>query len=78
MNVYQSKFAVRAAKITDISRAPDHWTLWFAEEAGEHTDVGLDWAERHVPQIGGWFVLHEDGLSSFVPDAAFAADYARV
>lgn len=40
--------------------------------------VPADWVAKHKPQVGGYFVVYEDGYTSFSPAAAFEDGYSRV
>lgn len=40
--------------------------------------VPADWAAKHKPQVGGYFVVYEDGYTSFSPAEAFESGYSRV
>lgn len=38
--------------------------------------VSEEWAAKHRPQVGGYYVVYEDGYASFSPAAAFEGGYA--
>lgn len=40
--------------------------------------VTAEYIRKHRPQIGGYYVLYEDGYHSFSPAAAFESGYARI
>lgn len=40
--------------------------------------VSSEWAERHKPEVGGYYVVYKDGYSSYSPADAFEEGYSRV
>jgi hypothetical protein len=40
--------------------------------------VTADYMRKHRPQIGGYYVLYEDGYHSFSPASAFETGYALI
>jgi len=40
--------------------------------------VTAEYMKKHRPQVGGYYVLYEDGYHSFSPCAAFESGYARI
>ena len=40
--------------------------------------VSREYAEKHKPHAGGYYVAYEGGCKSFSPAAAFEGDYAKV
>lgn len=45
---------------------------------GLEVEVTADYMKKHRPQIGGYYVLYEDGYHSFSPAAAFESGYTRI
>ena len=41
-------------------------------------DVDQDYMTRHNPQIGGYFVVYQDGYKSYSPQKPFEEGYARI
>lgn len=41
-------------------------------------DVTSEWMEKHSPQVGGYFVVYEDGYTSYSPAKAFVEGYALI
>ena len=37
----------------------------------------LEYMTKHAPQVGGYYVLYEDGYASFSPAQPFEAGYVR-
>jgi len=71
---YRSHKIVRAAKITEIGRSR---TLFFGEIGGSEflTD---EWMKRFKPEVGGYYVVYEDGYTSYSPAKAFEEGYTRI
>lgn len=78
---YKSHKVVMASKILSVS-------MWIAGDCSvnphelrlEHGSVMVsnEWCERHKPSVGGYFVVYEDGYSSFSPAKAFEGGYTRI
>ena len=72
---------VRAAKIIEIesheSDGTGSHTMIFGEIRAKEflTDV---WKEKHNPQVGGYYVVYEDGYTSYSPASAFESGYTKV
>ena len=79
--LYQSHKKVRAAKITEIesheSDGTGSHTMIFGEIGGSKflTD---DWQSRFKPEVGGYYVVYDDGYTSFSPAKAFEEGYSRI
>lgn len=75
--LWQCHKQVRAAQIQDIEDIPgtDSSLLTFASH---QMPIDGDWVRKHVPRIGGYYVVYEDGYASFSPRAAFEAGYSLV
>lgn len=43
-----------------------------------HVGVSLEFLQKHDPQPGGYYVLYEDGYTSFSPAQAFESGYTRI
>ncbi len=85
---YRSHKIVRALKIKAIEQAPadqerlhsgGDWML-IPQEAGFAPICvpHYDYVVRHKPQVGGYFVMYEDGYKSYSPAAAFEEGYTRI
>lgn len=75
---YKSHKTVRAAKITGFRQngnfgMPD----LLLGEIGSVVAMLPDWHEKHKPQVGGYYVLYEDGYASYSPAKAFEEGYTR-
>ena len=75
--VYQCHKKVRALKIKGITPGEVD-TLITGEGDHEFVVVQGDWMAKHKPEVGGYFVLYEDGYKSFSPAAAFESGYTLV
>lgn len=74
--LYQCHKKVRAAKIRRIA-------LTDGTETRLETDQGWifvsrEYVSKHKPEVGGYYVLYEDGYESFSPAKAFEEGYTRV
>lgn len=83
---FQCHKRVRAAKILEIGHDGESP---FLNLEGEPQQVGETlqfpsfgvtqaWLERFKPEVGGYYVVYEDGYASFSPAAAFEGGYTRV
>lgn len=80
--LYQSHKRVRAGKITKIEW-PHTCPVGFAAtlEFGDGLPgffVTAAYMEKHKPEVGGYWVLYEDGYQSWSPAEAFESGYTRV
>ncbi len=53
------------------------------EDPGHHettpiVNVSQEWLDKHKPEIGGYFVVYEDGYQSYSPAKAFEEGYTRL
>lgn len=71
---YQCFKVVRALKITAIAKTADQlgFILYGAEAS---VNVSIGWKLEFKPVVGGYFVVYEDGYTSFSPEHAFEAGY---
>ena len=82
---YKCHKIVHAAKITEIesheSNGEGSCTMIFGEVKGIMvmsqflTDA---WRNNHQPYVGGYYVVYEDGYTSFSPAEAFEAGYTKI
>lgn len=52
--------------------------LLFEDERYAGIPVDADWYRKHKPTEGGYYVVYQDGYTSFSPAAAFESGYAAV
>lgn len=78
---YKCHKIVRAAKITEIEKhegdGTGHQTMIFGE-VGAYQFLTDAWNDRHKPQVGGYYVVYEDGYTSYSPAEAFESGYTKV
>lgn len=77
--LYRCHKEVRAAKITGFRQngEPDMPDLVLGE-IGAIATLLPDWHEKHKPQVGGYYVVYEDGYKSYSPAAPFEAGYTKL
>jgi hypothetical protein len=81
MQKYKCHKVVTAAKITGIGSI--HLNE-FSRTRNAHIDlegtpyvtVLESWLEKHKPEVGGYFVIYEDGYQSYSPAKAFEGGYS--
>ncbi len=76
---YRCHKVVRAARITGFRQngnadMPD----LLLGEIGGIVSLLPDWHAKHKPEVGGYYVLYEDGYASFSPAEAFEDGYTRI
>ena len=76
---YQCIKKVHAAKITGIEKVveADAIKLYLGEIGGVVTK-SREWANKHTPVIGGYYVKYDDGYASFSPAKAFESGYLEI
>lgn len=79
MPQYRCHKVVRAAKITALRQNgnPDMPDLVLGEIGGIVT-VLPDWHAKNKPQVGGYYVVYEDGYRSYSPAKAFEEGYVSL
>lgn len=85
---YKCHKEVWALKIAAIESAPANaervhaggdWLLFPQEEGYGPVLVGHDdYFVKHKPQVGGYYVVYEDGYKSYSPAAPFESGYTRI
>ncbi len=76
---YRCHKVVHALKIASCGYN-DHgrYVITPADDGFAPFEVDQEWAVKHNPQPGGYFVVYEDGYRSFSPAAAFESGYAAL
>lgn len=80
--LYQCHKRVRAAKIIAICgnqlklEIPAERPNEIAYQAIE--PVSIEFLRKHSPQVGGYYVVYEDGYISYSPEKAFEDGYKQV
>lgn len=75
MPQYQSHKKVWALKIIGISI---DGFLSFEGEIYAPIPMEKEWLDKHNPEVGGYYVVYEDGYRSYSPASAFEAGYTRI
>lgn len=81
MPKYQCHKQVWALKIQSISvgKSNEQFVLLHFEEDGyAPLPVSADWHFKHKPEVGGYYVVYEDGYKSYSPSAAFESGYSLI
>lgn len=81
MPVYQCHKKVAALKIAEIrvEETPDRILyLVPVEEGFASIAVTEEWCDKHKPEVGGYYVVYEDGYASYSPAGAFESGYTLI
>ena len=73
---YRSHKEVNAAKIDVITPNDNGSTSLVCGTAT--ISVSREYVDKHGPQVGGYYVLYEDGYESWSPAEAFESGYTRI
>ena len=76
MPKYECHKKVWALKIAGIV-ADQHGGVYFqpAEEGYDKVPMSPEYVAKHKPEVGGYYVVYEDGYKSFSPAGAFESGY---
>lgn len=76
---YQSHKIVHALKIKDIQLRPEGGVIVVPEDEG-YGPFGLsaEYAFKHEPKVGGYYVQYPDGYESWSPADAFESGYTAI
>ena len=77
MKQYKSHKIVEAAKIGDIDILADGGALLIFDDDVESISVDNAYLEKHLPEIGGYFVQYDGGYASFSPADSFEFGYTE-
>jgi hypothetical protein len=79
---YRSHKIVRAARIAAIEGEADGSATLSLDVPGEavwpRVTVGSPWMAKHDPEVGGYYVVYEDGYASYSPAKAFEDGYTPI
>lgn len=90
MPLYQCHKKVWALKIKAIDKKPNpdptgqtgassYGAVLTPEEAGYAPfDVSPEYMTKHRPEVGGYYVVYDDGYKSYSPAAAFEGGYSPI
>ena len=73
---YQCHKEVWALKIVDVLQAGRN-TVLLVEHPFAPIGVTPEWAEKHKPEAGGYYVQYKDGYTSYSPETAFEEGYTK-
>lgn len=76
---YQCHKIVRATKITGFraNGNPDGPDILLGAVGGI-VSLMDDWHAKHKPQVGGYYVVYDDGYTSYSPASVFEAGYTAL
>ena len=76
MPKYECHKKVWALKIAGIV-GDQHGGVYFqpAEEGYDKVPMSPEYVAKHKPEVGGYYVVYEDGYKSFSPAGAFESGY---
>ena len=77
MPKYKCHKEVWALKIKAIERGAVT-KISFEEPGYASILVSYDYDTKHNPEVGGYYVVYEDGYSSYSPAQAFESGYTRM
>lgn len=81
---YQCTRKVYALKINLVMQLPyylnegDNWLIVPEDCAFDPISIDHEFYQRHRPQAGGYYVLHEDGFKSYSPAKVFEEGYTLI
>lgn len=75
---YQCHKKVWALKIKDVDTSSGKVVIMPADDDYAPFEVSEDWALKHSPQPGGYYVVYEGGYKSYSPAEAFEDGYTRI
>jgi len=75
---YKSHKTVRAAKITAIQDIDVDGALLALGEIGGTVTKNREWISKHTPEVGGYYVVYDDGYASYSPGTAFENGYSKI
>lgn len=76
---YKCHKEVWALKIADLMSLTDGSAMITpTEERYAPFKVSAEWVSKHEPQKGGYYVVYENGYTSFSPSEAFESGYTKI
>lgn len=75
---YRCHKEVYALQIKDVEPYLEGWNITFVDDRYAARWVSREWFHKHPVEIGGYFVVYQDGYESFSPQAAFESGYTRL
>ncbi len=79
MPKYKCHKEVWALRIARVIMGDDGCGLLQFEE-GQFAGIEMvpEWMNKHIPQVGGYYVVYDDGYKSYSPAKAFEEGYTRI
>lgn len=78
MPQYQCHKKVHALKILGVMPKDEMYLSVIVEAPFAPIEMPNEWAAKHSPVDGGYFVFYEDGYRSFSPAKAFEEGYTKI
>lgn len=79
---HKEVFALKIAKIWQHGRTPEldsaGATITPEDPGYGPFEVDFEYWSKHKPQVGGYYVVYDDGYESFSPAKAFEEGYTRL
>lgn len=75
---YQCHKKVKAVKIGDVVFLKDSVVILPKDQEEYAFKVSLEYYEKHKPEVGGYYVVYEDGYESYSPAKAFEKGYTKI
>lgn len=79
---YRSHKIIWALKIAQVNPTPtdraEPYVLIFEGNSYPDVEISYSWKDRFKPKEGGYYVVYQDGYTSFSPAAAFEEGYTRI
>ncbi len=77
---YQSHKIVHALKIKKLEKPPPSGDCIFLpeEEGYDWKFLSAEYMKKHKPQVGGYYVVYDDGYQSWSPAKAFEEGYTKI
>lgn len=74
---HKKVWALKIAKI-DTDQATLRTVITPEEDGYAPFEVSVGYMQKHVPQVGGYYVQYEDGYLSYSPAKAFEDGYTKI
>ncbi len=79
MPKYKCHKTVHALKVKQVVTNEDgSWAIIPEDERFSKFNITNEYYEKHSPQIGGYYIVYEDGYKSFSPADVFEKGYVLV
>lgn len=75
---HKKVYAVKIKAIDGLDQDPIVNVIITPEEGFAPFQVNYGYVDKHKPEIGGYYVVYEDGYKSFSPAEAFESGYTKI